>query len=166
MIFVSGCSRNLQFRQMCLPPVLILLADSHKSQWTPWLMPVWGVGNASQPCDRLTVGYPRVGQPVRKSSGYLWKKKKKKIIVHGKSQAFQSASICIWDKQLLKHETRGLSLENHNKHREAFVETSFIISTSTHRLVYLRKHTHGFPNGVISEISILKTTICHTKTLA
>ncbi len=78
MIFVSGCSRNLQFRQMCLPPVLILLADSHKSQWTPWLMPVWGVGNASQPCDRLTVGYPRVGQPVRKSSGYLWKKKKKK----------------------------------------------------------------------------------------
>jgi len=63
--------------------------------------------------------------------------------------------MCIWDKQLLKHETRGHSIENHNKHREAFVETSFIISTSTHRLVYLRTHPQGFPNGVISEISQL-----------
>lgn len=93
----------------------------------------------------------------------IWWWKKKKIIVHSKSHAFWAASMCIWDKQLLKRETRGHSIENHNKHREAFVETSFIISTSTHRLVYLRTHPHSFPNGVISEISTLKTTICHTK---
>lgn len=143
IILVSGCSRNLEFRQMCFPPVLILLVDFRKCHWTPWLMPAWGEANASQLCGRLTVearGYPWAGQPVWKSSEYLVAKKKKKIIVHSKSHAFWAASMCTWDKQLLKHETQGHSIENHNKHREAFVETSFIISTSTHRLVYLRTH--------------------------